>query len=296
LKAVLPGAPTGREINETFRPAVTDLGQRHPVTTDLPGYKEDAPADWGRWFRQGDITPTGSDSSVVMTGAEGKPLLLLSHEGKGRVAELASDQIWLWSRGYDGGGPQGELLRRLAHWLMKEPELDENQLSATVKNRQIAVAQRFLQTPGEPLSVTVTGPDGAERQLALADAGKGVARGTVDADSVGLYKVTSGGRTAFAVIGSTDTPELRDVLTTESRLKPVVTATGGALSWIADDERLDIRRVDADGPVSGRGWMGLRRNGRYSVRGVTEIPLLPAGILLILLGGALGLAWRRESR
>ena len=63
-----------------------------------------------------------------MTGADKLPLLVLSHVGKGRVAQLASDEIWLWSRGYEGGGPQGELLRRLAHWLMKEPELEENAL------------------------------------------------------------------------------------------------------------------------------------------------------------------------
>jgi hypothetical protein len=280
LRDVLPGSPTGREINEPFKPKVTDLGERHPVTTELPGDDEKGAPSWGRWFRQGEVSPVSSDSDVVMTGAEGKPLLLLSHAGEGRVAQLSSDQIWLWSRGFEGGGPQAELLRRLAHWLMKEPELDENQLTAAAKNRQIVISRRSLQPPAEPIVVTLTGPDGKTRQISLEDAGHGVSRANVPADSIGLYKVEDGTHTAFAVIGSIDTPEMRDVLTTEDRLKPIVAATGGAFIWLA----------------GGRGWMGLRRNGRFTVRGVTETPLLPPLALLILLGGSLGLAWYREGR
>jgi uncharacterized membrane protein len=296
LKDVLPGAPTGRELDEPFKPLVTELGDRHPVTTELPGTRNDGPPDWGRWFRQGEITPAGPESATVMTGAEGKPLLMLAHAGEGRVAQLASDQIWLWSRGFEGGGPQAELLRRLAHWLMKEPELDENQLTATVKNRQITIARRTLLPGTGPATISLTGPDGDKREVTLADAGHGVARATIQADAIGLYKIGDGTRTAFAVVGSVDTPELRDVLTTEDRLAPIVRQTGGTIVWLADDEKLDIRRVDAEAPTGGRGWMGLRRNGRYTVRGVTETPLLPIPILLIVLAGALGASWYREGR
>jgi uncharacterized membrane protein len=296
LRDVLPGSPTGREIEGAFKPTVTELGDRHPVTTGLPGAKTDGPPDWGRWFRQGEVEPVDSGSNVVMTGAENKPLLLLSHAGDGRVAQLASDQIWLWSRGYEGGGPQAELLRRLAHWLMKEPELDENQLTASAKSRQITITRRALQKATEPVLVSVTDANGTSRQVTLDDAGHGIAKATIPADAIGLYKVNDGEKTAFAVIGSIDTPELRDVLTTESRLQPVASATGGAISWLADGDSLDIRRVDADGPTGGRGWMGLRRNGQYTVRGVNETPLLPVALLLIVLGGTLGSAWFREGR
>jgi uncharacterized membrane protein len=296
LRDVLPGSPSGREINEPFKPKVTELGERHPVTSELPGDDEKGDPAWGRWFRQGEVAPVSADSSVLMTGAEGKPLLLLAHAGEGRVAQLSSDQIWLWSRGFEGGGPQAELLRRLAHWLMKEPELDENQLTAAAKNRQIVITKRLPVAPTTPVVVTLTGPDAKTRQVTLEDAGHGISRATVPADAIGLYKVEDGTRTAFAVIGSIDTPELRDVLTTEDRLKPIVAASGGSFVWLADGGALDIRRVDADGPTGGRGWMGLRRNERYSVRGVTETPLLPPLALLILLGGTLALVWYREGR
>jgi hypothetical protein len=296
LRDVLPGAPTGREIKAPFRPSVTDVGDRHPVTSQLPGDKRDGTPEWGRWFRQGEVDPGDSGGSVVMTGAEDKPLLLLSHAGDGRVAQLASDQIWLWSRGFEGGGPQAELLKRLAHWLMKEPELEENQLTASAKNRQITISRRSLERAADPISVTVTNPDGTTRQATLEETGHGIAKAMVSADAIGLYKINDGVRTAFAVIGSIDTPELRNVLTTDAKLKPVTDATGGGIQWLADGDRLDLRRVDADGPTSGHGWMGLRRNGRYTVRGVTETPLLPVAVLLILLGGVLAATWYREGR
>ena len=38
-----------------------------------------------------------------MTGV-GRPLLAVDRVGEGRVAQLMSDHIWLWARGFDGGG------------------------------------------------------------------------------------------------------------------------------------------------------------------------------------------------
>jgi hypothetical protein len=296
LRDVLPGAPTGNEVEEAFRPTVTDLGERHPVTAELPGDTGSGTAAWAHWFRQGEVLPASPETNVVMAGAGGRPLLLLAHAGDGRVAQLTSDQIWLWSRGFEGGGPQAELLRRLAHWLMKEPELDESQLTAAAKNRQIVVTRRSLDATTTPPAVGITDPNGQTKQVTLRYDGHGIARATVEADTIGLYKVSDGQRTAFAVIGSIDTPELKDVLTTPDLLTPIVQSTGGSAIWLADSHDLDVRRVDPDSPTGGRGWMGLRRNGRYIVRGITETPLLPTGPLLLLLGGTLALAWYREGR
>ncbi len=86
LGDVLAAAPTG-EITETpFRPHVTAIGKRHPVTSDLPG-ASDAEPHWGRWFRLVDATPERGET--VMSGPDDKPLLVLSREGEGRVAHPA---------------------------------------------------------------------------------------------------------------------------------------------------------------------------------------------------------------
>src|SRR5262249_10339578 len=148
----------------------------------------------------------------------------------------------------------------------------------------------------DPVMVTVTDPNGGNRQVTLDEAGHGISKATIPADAIGLYKVSDGVKTAFAVIGSDGTPGLRHGLTTGTRHEAGGKATGGSVSWLADGDRLDIRRVDADGPTGGHDWMGLRRNGQYTVRGVNETPLLPAALLLVLLGGMLGLAWFREGR
>jgi hypothetical protein len=174
LGDILPGAPTGRVIEEGFLPEVTDLGERHPVTEGLRRYSpvradgEDAPP-WGRWLRLIDVDPLSGD--VVMSGAQDRPALILDRVGEGRVALLASDHIWLWSRGYEGGGPQLELLRRLAHWMMKEPELEEEALTATAEGQTMTITRRTLSTEVGP--VDVTGPDGEVVTLELEEASPG---------------------------------------------------------------------------------------------------------------------------
>src|SRR3546814_12826195 len=79
-----------------------------------------------------------------MDGIEGRPLRILDRYGEGRVAQINSDHIWLWARGFEGGGPPAELLRRVAHWLMKEPELEEDELRAQVKEGRPEILRRRL--------------------------------------------------------------------------------------------------------------------------------------------------------
>ncbi|WP_448191439.1 hypothetical protein [Azospirillum sp. sgz301742] len=291
LGQVLPGEPTGQTLDLPFRPKVTELGRRHPVTTGLPGDKADGEPTWGRWFHQVEVVPKGG--SVVMNGAQGLPLLVLNRVGEGRVAQLASDQMWLWSRGYEGGGPQAELLRRLAHWLMKEPELEENDLRARVDGNKITVERRSLEP--DPRSVTLSTPSDETRTLEMNEDKTGHAAATVIAGEPGIYRITDGDRTALAVVGAVNPPELADVRSTGDKIKPVAQATGGGVQWIADGAP-DVRRTKADRAQSGSGWIGLRANGDFVVTGVSDVPLLPVAAVLLLALGAMIVAWRREGR
>ncbi|WP_207456052.1 hypothetical protein [Azospirillum sp. SYSU D00513] len=297
LGDVLPAEPTGETLDQPFRPKVTELGRRHPVTSGLPGDRPDGEPSWGRWFHQVEVLP--GEGSVVMEGAQGSPLLVLQRVGEGRVAQLASDQIWLWSRGFEGGGPQAELLRRLAHWLMKEPELEENDLRARVDGSRITVERRSLEP--DPRSVTLTTPSDETRTLEMTASQGGLTSATVLAGEPGIYRVTDGERTALAVVGAVNPPELADVRSTGDKLAPVAEATRGGIQWIADTESgprpgVEVRRTRPDRDQSGNGWIGLRANGDYVVTGVTEVPLLPVAAVLALALGALLLAWRREGK
>ena len=297
LGAVLPAQPTGEIIIRPFRPKLTDTGNRHPVSAGLePGQNE---RPWGRWFRQ--IPVRDSLGNALIEGTEGRPLLVLNRVGKGRVAQLLSDQIWLWGRGYDGGGPQAELMRRVAHWLMKEPELEENDLRATVRDGKLEIARRSLENKPSP-PITVTGPDGKKRTLTLKGTGPGRAQGSLAIKQSGLYRVSDGTLSAIAAAGALNALEMADVRATNERLQPAVTATGGGLVWLSAERMPEVRLVRSGRQTTGRSgltqtaWLGFRSNRDYIVTGIREVPLLPALLVLLLGLGALMLAWRREGK
>ncbi len=293
LGGILPGAPSGDVAEAPFRPSVSATGRRHPVTADLlpPGLPQGA-EPWGRWFSQVDLR--WQRGTVVMKGLDERPLLLLDRVGEGRVAQMSSDQIWLWSRGFEGGGPQGELLRRLAHWLMQEPELEENVLRAEVEDARITVRRRSLDA--EPRAVQVTGPDGTGSVVELTETTGGWAEGQIAAETLGVYQLDDGQKTAFAVVGRANPPELRDMRATEDHLAAAVESSGGGFHWLVDDETPLLRRIDGDDRAHGRGWLGLRSSGSYAVTGLRETSLVPGGLMLLLLLAGFGLAWRREGR
>ena len=174
LGEILPAEPTGQVIEAPFRPALTNAGKRHPVTAELSA----APTGgekWGRWYRQ--IEANARRGLTLMSGVGDRPLLVLDRQGEGRVAVLLSDHIWLWARGYEGGGPQAELLRRLAHWLMKEPELEENDLRASVRGNRLEIVRRALEAGRA--AVSVTDPGGKQQRVELKDQGQGRAAGSL---------------------------------------------------------------------------------------------------------------------
>ena len=294
LGAILPAEPTGQVFEQGFKPRVSEQGLRHPVTADLPGGTGADAKDprWGRWFRSVDATP--KEGVAVMNGGNDRPLLVLSRAGEGRVAQLLSDQMWLWTRGFEGGGPQAELLRRLVYWLMKEPDLEENALSARVEGNRLLIARQSLEKDDRP--VQVTGPDGVMHVVPLTPESGGRSVATVPIEESGLYRITDGSRTALAAAGALNPIEMSDVRATDEKLMPAITATGGGLFWVGPGAIPDTRRVGPDRTAAGRGWMGFRANGDYVVTGVHEMPLVPGLLALLLALGAFIAAWRREGR
>ena len=288
LGKALPGEPTGDVINRGFRPTVTEIGQRHPVTAGLAPHKEKQ--NWGRWFRQIDITV--KQGRVLMNGVEDRPLLILNRFGKGRVAQLNSDHIWLWARGFDGGGPQAELLRRLAHWLMKEPELEEKDLRAISRRDRLEIVRRDVDAEQRP--VTVTGPSGKVQEVTLEEKRIGLFTGSLPITQSGLYRVSDGDRVFPVAAGSLNPIEFADVRATDKILAPLSVATGGAVRWI-ENGIPKLRRTGPNRNTAGRDWISLTINGDYIVTGVEVIPLFPALLVLLLVLSATVIAWRREG-
>ncbi len=288
LSQVLPGAPHRQNalVEGRFLPEVSDLGRRHPVTEGLG-------AGWGPWYRR--VQPSQVRGDVLLSTPDGGPLLAMDRVGQGRAALLFSDQIWLWSRGHEGGGPQAELLRRIAHWLMREPALEENALTARVADGRLTIERRSTD-PGAATTVTVTDPDGATATLRMESTSPGRMRASTPATLPGVWQVTDGTMTAFAAAGAANPLEIADLRATATLMAPLVRASAGGVHWLAGAEPLDLRRVEAGRTASGGSWLGLERRHDHVVTGVSALALMPGWVSLPLILALLVLAWRREGR
>jgi len=294
LGAILPAEPTGKVLEKPYHARVTDIGNRHPVTRKLPGAAQDPPG-WSRWFRQVDVT--SAKGQTVLNGADDKPLLVLNREEKGRVALLLSDHAWLWARGYEGGGPHVPLLRRLAHWLMKETDLEEETLRVRAQGDTLRVERQTLTESVDP--VTVTLPSGETRRLILKKAGPGLWQATTKVDQFGLFSATDGSHRALAHLGPSNPKEVADLTSTTKLLAPFVDTNGGSVRRLAAGGDPQIPRIipmKGAKTYHGSGWIGLRTSGASVLKGIDRYPLMAGLLGLAVLLGLMSAMWYREGR
>ncbi|WP_378949382.1 hypothetical protein [Mesorhizobium sp. ANAO-SY3R2] len=300
LISALPGMPNGDVIEKAFYPRLTELGQRHPVTRGLEGSASEPP-HWSRWFRQ--IGIERPEGEVVMKGADDKPLLLLDRKGEGRVGMFLSDQGWLWARGFEGGGPHVSLYRRIAHWLMKEPELEEERLTAESRGMVLDIRRQTMRDEAGPARVIT--PSGKTVDVALTKSEPGIFTGSIETKEIGLYQIGNGDLTALAHVGPVNAPEFADVVSTEEVLRPTAEATSGDVRRLAQTGFAgmgssvtlpNVVPVRGSAEATGRDWIGFRTTDDSVLKSVSRVPLFGGFLGLGLLLLALGAMWYREGR
>ncbi|MFN0023395.1 MAG: hypothetical protein ACKVS5_05790 [Parvularculaceae bacterium] len=287
---VLPATPAGDAVEGPFRPQVSKAGERHPVTADLP--EKDF---WGRWLR---ITPAAVRvGQVLMTDASGRPLLILDRVGEGRVGLIQSDHVWLWARGFDGGGPHAELLRRVAHWLMKEPDLEEESLALREEDGALVIERRTIGDQAPP--VTLTSPDGSAREVALSPVTAGNFAARLPEAPRGLYRARAQTLFAIGAVGLAAPPEFENVVADRRPLSPLAEASGGGIFDIRRDAGVsipDIRRVrQANSASHGAGWAGLAERRAFQTTALRDRPLAPPPVWLFAVAAFLITAWLIEG-
>lgn len=300
LQDILPSEPTGEISSTAYKPELTKLGFRHPVTRSLvwknTALKPDQNPVWGEWIKQVDVSVKRGD--ILMHGLQDKPLLVLDRIAKGRVAHIASEHIWLWARGYDGGGPHAELMRRMVHWLMKEPELDEHAMTIAVHKNVITIEKNAFEDGEETIAMTT--PNGDLKTITLAkdsDASL-VMRTKITTEEKGIYAFedTHGSR-KFAILGDLSAPEFTGIIATEAKIKDITQATGGKILWLEDTPEPSLKRTSAKAKYhGGRGWLGLRSNNHYAVTNTKNSPLFPGWLQLLALILFLPFIWWREGK
>lgn len=287
LAGILPALPTGDIVTRDIVPELSEEGIRHTITEDFAGLT------WGKWLRF--IQARADTGDVLMRTPDGSPLFAVDRVGDGRVAQLLSDQIWLWARGYDGGGPFADLIRRSVHWLMKEPELDERQLQILAQGDTVQANLRTLADRAAPLIIET--PDGSFLEPDWRADGPGSYSAEVPVDQLGLYRAQSGGLEAVALNGPANPREFAALEATGEVLRPLSEASGGGLYTLERAAQLpEVRLVGRRADATGNNWLGLRERGAYAVRSSTSLPLLPGLLAIGLILLALLAAWRREGR
>ena len=302
LRSIMPAVPSGRVVEGGYKARISKIGRMHPVTRALPGGSGIEPK-WGRWFRL--VDAQRERGHVIMNGPRERPLLVLDRYGKGRVALLLSDHAWLWARGFEGGGPHTDLLRRLAHWLMKEPDLEEEHLTAKTKGLQIIIERRSMLNAVP--DVDVVSPDGDRRQVQLTKTKSGLWRATLEVKHPGLYKLRSGKLTAVAHVGIGDPREMSEVTTTDRHMSELMNATGGGAFWTRTsaaqstnpDPDVTLPRITmlrSAKILHGSSWLGLKDREAYVTRGVTLTPMYAGFSALGILLALLAVTWWREGQ
>jgi hypothetical protein len=290
LAEILPVAPTAQVIEEPFRPALTELGRRHPVTEGLEAMAPEG--GWGRWFRLAEVELLRGQ--VAMSGPGDRPLLVLDRVDEGRIAVLASDHAWLWGRGFEGGGPQLELMKRLAHWMLKEPELEEEALMAAANGDVLTLTRRTIKEE-PPGLLTITAPDGTVTELNLAQLAPGRFQIDRQAPMVGLYRLVQDDLTRVVAVGPAAPREFVETLASPVVLQPVVDTVQGGMPRLEQGFPA-LRAVREGRPAAGRGWLGYTPRGAYVTEDLRISPLVPGWLLLLLAAGLAVAAWLAEGR
>ena len=291
LQNILPTEPTGEVISEKFIPGITNEGLRHPVTANLKD--DNNQNDWGPWYRMVEGLTISGD--VLLEGPENRPLLILNRIGQGRVAQILSDQSWVWSRSENNKGPQADLLRRLVHWLMKEPELEENELSAKVEKDTILITRNSLALNSKPVSLI--SPSNNKMEIYLDELGNGKQIGKVLSPEQGIWKLSSGISSISIIVGNSNSSEYLDVRTTDLIIKPIVDKNMGSITWLNSQNNFpNINHLPRSQMKTESKNIQLIKNKKYFIKNLKQTSITPWYILLILSIVLIFLSWYRESR
>ena len=289
LQNILPTEPTGDVVLQEFIPIMTNYGERHPVTANL---KDNISNNWGPWYRMVEGITIAGD--VLLEGPEARPLLVLNRVGQGRVAQILSDQSWVWTKPGSNKGPQADLLRRLVHWLMKEPELEENELSARIDNNTILITKNSLTLDNKPI-ISIS-PDNTKKEIILEDIGKGKQIGKILSPQEGTWKFSSGNSKITLIVGNSNASEYLDVRTTDNIVEPIVEFTSGSINWVNNENLPKIRHLPKSKLVENNDHIKLVKNEKYFVKSLQQSTLTPWYLILVLSLFLLFLAWYRETK
>lgn len=287
LARVMPFA-NPKEFNEAmFSPRLSPSGASHPITRPFITSQN----TWGQWNRLLHAEPLGD----VLLNAGGAPLLITKEANQGRVAAILSDRSWLWQRGFEGGGPFRALFQRVAHWLMKEPELSSNNLDFTQENGGLRFVYSGLLNEPE---IEIISPSQNHSKLKLAKNGSNEFHAVFSAAENGLYRIKLGQDLRFINMG--DGPEItaQDLRASHQPIRSAAGATnGGKYAYIgrAGNGNLPNFKQISTRELAIGNMFALKKNNYHTVVRAQSEPLLPPLGMAIAMACLALFTWWREG-
>ncbi len=290
LVNILPTRPEEFFIGP-FLPSLTELGKRHPITNTLEkAFKENK---WGKWFS---FIKANKISGQTLMSANKYPLLIINEVSQGRVAQILSDQSWVWNKDRENKGPLVELLRNTIHWLLKTPELQENYLNVIKNNNFITLNLNSL-NEGDT-SAIITSPSGENLFVLMKDNKNGSLFGKFESTEYGKFNIKVNDIEKDFFIGITDSKELEKVSSSSFLINSFFEKNKQylySITWLGDSIP-KIVKVFNKNNIAGSNWVGLlekkvQKNDTFINKELINWSLIMPLLLLLLF-----MCWYRENR
>ena len=290
LVNILPTRPEEFFIGP-FLPSLTDLGKRHPITNTLE--KDFKDYKWGKWFS---FIKANKISGQTLMSANKYPLLIINEVSQGRVAQILSDQSWVWNKDRENKGPLVELLRNTIHWLLKTPELQENYLNVIKNNNFITLNLNSL-NEGDT-SAIITSPSGENLFVLMKDNKNGSLFGKFESTEYGKFNIKVNDIEKDFFIGITDSKELEKVSSSSFLINSFFEKNKQylySITWLGDSIP-KIVKVFNKNNIAGSNWVGLlekkvQKNDTFINKELINWSLIMPLLLLLLF-----MCWYRENR
>ena len=290
LTNILPTRPKEFFIGP-YLPSLTRLGKRHPITNTLEkSFKNNK---WGKWFS---FIKTDKISGKTLIRANNFPLLIISEVSQGRVAQILSDQSWVWKKDRKNKGPIVELLRNTIHWLLKTPELQENYLHVIKKNNFISLNLNSLYE-GDTNAI-ITSPSGENLSVLMKDNKNGSLFGKFESTEYGKFNLKVNDLKKDFYVGITDSKELEKVSSSDFLIKSFFEKNKKhlySITWL-EDSIPKIIKVFNKNNIAGNNWVGLlekkvQKNDAFIDKELINWLLVMPLLLLLLF-----MCWFKENR
>ena len=212
IKQILPTNPLESISNQSFRPELTKLGKRHPITNKLKNNYLEKP--WGNW---NNYIKSQLISGKALLHINNYPLLVVDNVGKGRVAQILSDESWIWQKSLNDKGPLIELMRNTIQWLLKNPKLEENLISFYQSDNLIKV--RLNSLASGDISAKIISPNQRSINLKLKDNGNGIYEGEFKPKERGKFQIIWKDKIQYFIYNHKNNMEIEEITSTDYKIK-----------------------------------------------------------------------------